>query len=112
VLHRRPQPPFPLAAFLAVAAVLAALAGGVAWAQPAGGAATTAAGWRDGAEVYAKVCQHCHESGVAPGIRGRNLAPALVTLFVRRGSRAMPAFRAAEIDDDALAQLGEWISKS
>jgi mono/diheme cytochrome c family protein len=109
--RRRPPPPFFLATFLAAGAALV-VAAGVVRAQPAGEAPRTASGWRDGAEVYAKVCGHCHESGVAPAIRGRNLAPALVTLFVRNGSRAMPAFRAAEIDDDALARLGEFISKS
>jgi mono/diheme cytochrome c family protein len=70
----------------------------------------TASGWREGAEVYAKVCGHCHESGVAPVIRGRSLPPVVVTHFVRNGSRAMPAFRASEIDDEALARVAAYVS--
>jgi mono/diheme cytochrome c family protein len=88
-----------------VAAVVAASAA----AQPSIPSAT-GSGWRDGAHVYANVCAHCHESGVAPVIRGRNLPPILITTFVRRGSRAMPAFRAAEIDDVALEQLAEFVA--
>jgi 4-cresol dehydrogenase (hydroxylating) cytochrome subunit len=68
--------------------------------------------WKDGAEVYAKICAHCHESGVGPVIRGRGLAPAVISYFVRHGSRAMPAFRAAEIDDGALAKLADYIAKN
>jgi len=64
----------------------------------------------NGERVYAKVCTHCHDSGVAPVIRGRNLPPILITTFVRRGSRAMPAFRASEIDDATLQQLAEFVS--
>lgn len=70
----------------------------------------SASGWREGAEVYAKVCGHCHESGVAPVIRGRNLPPVVVAHFVRNGSRAMPAFRASEIDDEALARVAAYVS--
>jgi mono/diheme cytochrome c family protein len=69
------------------------------------------AGWKDGAEVYAKVCAHCHEAGVGPVLRGRGLPAEFFKIFVRNGNRAMPAFRAAEIDDAALAQLGEYLAK-
>ena len=44
--------------------------------------------WKDGAEVYAKVCGYCHEGGkVGPQLLGRS----------------------AEIDDDALAKLADFI---
>jgi mono/diheme cytochrome c family protein len=111
--RRRPEPSSGgLAAFLLLAAVLGALGAGVARAQPAGETPRTAAGWRAGAEVYAKVCRYCHESGVAPVLLGRKLPAPVIAVFVRNGSRAMPAFRSAEIDDAALAQLGEYISKN
>lgn len=74
--------------------------------------APTPSGWRDGAQVYASVCGHCHDAGVSPVILGRKLPAPLVTFFVRNGSRAMPAFRAAEIDDEALARLARYIAEN
>jgi mono/diheme cytochrome c family protein len=68
--------------------------------------------WKDGAEIYAKVCAYCHDTGVGPAIRGSGLDPSVIGFYVRRGSRAMPAFRASEIDDEALAKLGEYLSKN
>ena len=90
--------------------VVGSLVVGIAWAAPQ---QTPGPGfaWKDGAQVYAKICAHCHESGVGPAIRGRGLDPAVITYFARHGSRAMPAFRAAEIDDEALAKLAEYVSK-
>ncbi len=66
--------------------------------------------WKDGREVYVKVCGYCHEQGVGPPIRGRALPPAYVRNVVRNGNRAMPSFRSAEIDDASLAKLAEYIS--
>lgn len=68
--------------------------------------------WKDGAEVYAKVCAFCHEAQVGPMIRGRGLDPIYISFMVRHGNRAMPAFRAAEIDDESLAKVAEYVSKS
>lgn len=96
-------------ALLAAAAVLVAVVAGMASARSSDDAPRTASGWRDGADVYANVCRHCHESGVAPVILGRKLPAPVIAVFVRNGNRAMPAFRAAEIDDAALAQLGDFI---
>ena len=68
--------------------------------------------WKDGAEVYTKICALCHDASVGPPIRGRSLDPTYIQLVVRHGSRAMPAFRASEIDDQALEKLAEYVSKS
>ncbi|WP_036269200.1 c-type cytochrome [Methylocaldum szegediense] len=68
--------------------------------------------WKDGAEVYAKICAYCHDAGVGPVIKGRQLPPEYISLVVRQGLRAMPAFRSSFIDDKALQALGEYISKS
>ncbi len=89
----------------------AATATTVGW---AGADAPPATGfvWKDGAEVYAKVCAFCHEAKVGPTIRGRGLAPAYITFIVRHGNRAMPSFRAAEIDDESLAKVAEYVSKA
>lgn len=68
--------------------------------------------WKDGAEVYAKVCGYCHDAQVGPQIRGRSLPAAYIRTIVRNGNRAMPAFRSSEIDDESLAKLAEYISKN
>jgi mono/diheme cytochrome c family protein len=68
--------------------------------------------WKDGAEVYTKICALCHETRTGPAIRGRGHDPLYIQLIVRNGSRAMPAFRASEIDDQTLEKLAEYVSKS
>ena len=68
--------------------------------------------WKDGAEVYAKVCGYCHDAQVGPQIRGRSLPAAYIRTIVRNGHRAMPAFRPSEIDDESLAKLAEYLSKN
>jgi mono/diheme cytochrome c family protein len=74
--------------------------------------ATTAAPAGEGARVYEKVCGHCHEAGVGPQIKGRNLPPEYVQRVVRFGNRAMPSFRASEIDDAALLQVARLVGAS
>ena len=95
---------------LTALAAVAVLAGAV-WAAPQQ-LGEQGFAWKDGAEVYAKVCALCHETKVGPAIRGRGHDPLYVRLIVRNGSRAMPAFREAEIDDHTLEQLAEYVSKS
>ena len=65
---------------------------------------------KDGAEVYDKICAYCHETQVGPPIRNRKLPPLYIHAVVRNGNRAMPAFRASEIDEESLAKLAEYIS--
>jgi mono/diheme cytochrome c family protein len=74
--------------------------------------AETTSGWKNGAEVYAKVCGYCHQTGIGPVIRGRELPPEYITHLVRHGLRAMPAFTASFIDDQALQEVASYISKS
>lgn len=66
--------------------------------------------WRDGAELYQKVCGHCHEANVGPVLKGRGLPPEYIQRVVRMGNRAMPAFRTTEIDDATLADVARRIS--
>lgn len=66
----------------------------------------------DGVRVYQNVCRHCHEVGIGPVIKGRNLPPEYVQHTVRHGNRAMPSFRASEIDDAALADVARLIASS
>ncbi|KFI18665.1 c-type cytochrome [Nitrosococcus oceani] len=69
--------------------------------------------WKNGAEVYAKVCGYCHEGGIiGPVLKGRELPPAYIVQVVRNGLLAMPAFTAAFIDDKALREVADYLSKS
>ncbi len=68
--------------------------------------------WKNGAEVYAKICAFCHDTAVGPTLRGRGLDPTYIQFVVRLGNRAMPAFRASEIDDQSLEKLAEYVSKA
>jgi len=68
--------------------------------------------WHGGENVYAKVCGHCHDAGVGPVIKGRQLPTEYISAVVRHGFRAMPAFTGAYIDDQALQQVAEYISKT
>lgn len=93
------------------ALVIAGTLAGSAWAAPQQPAEQGFA-WKDGAEVYTKICALCHETKTGPAIRGRGLDPLYIGLIVRNGYRAMPAFRASEIDDESLKKLAEYISKT
>ncbi len=97
---------------ISLATIISAMAmtTGIAWAGQ--DAAAPQFAWKDGAEIYAKVCALCHEATIGPMLRGRDLDPLYIRLMVRNGNRAMPAFRASEIDDASLQQLAEYISKA
>ena len=89
---------------------LVALCGALALVSGAGGAWADAAGnWKDGKEVYEKICAYCHEKGIGPKIKGYGRLPADIMKTVRSGKNAMPAFRQTEIDDAALAKVAEYI---
>ncbi len=66
----------------------------------------------DGIRVYDKVCRYCHEAGVGPVIKGRQLPAEYIKRVVRFGNRAMPAFRPTEIDEAALAEVARLIASS
>ena len=97
---------FVLAAVVAIG-IAAKVAGAAPEEAPKPGFA-----WKNGAEVYAKICALCHETAVGPAIRGRGLDPTYIQLIVRHGNRAMPAFRASEINDQSLEKLAEYVSKA
>ena len=96
---------------IVMALVVVGMLAGAAWAAPQQPAEQGFA-WKDGAEVYTKVCALCHETNTGPAIRGRGLDPMYIRLIIRNGYRAMPAFRASEIDDEVLEKLAEYISKT
>lgn len=95
------------------AALAGAFAIGLVALAAAGDARAQAAGqWRDAQHVYSKICANCHEIGVGPVIKGRNLDPDYYQHIVRHGFRAMPAFRPTDVDDAMLRQVAEMLSKS
>lgn len=62
--------------------------------------------------VFQQTCMSCHATGVGPVITGRNLPPEAVKLFVRNGSRAMPAFTEAMLDDETLDAVARLVAES
>ncbi len=98
-------------ALIMVGAVTSGLVAGVTWAAPKE-APAPAFTWTDGGEIYAKVCALCHDTSTGPVILGRGHDPLYIRLIVRNGMRAMPAFRASEIDDASLEKLSEYVSKT
>jgi mono/diheme cytochrome c family protein len=113
---RKKTPRSAVSGFLSALITVAAITAGtihVARAAPPEIASDTFK-WKNGAEVYDKICAYCHEphvgTQVAPKIRGRDLPPAYIHTVVRNGNRAMPSFRASEIDDASLAKLAKYIS--
>lgn len=68
---------------------------------------------KDPAERYYKqVCLSCHAAGVGPDIRGRDLPVEAIKMFVRNGSRGMPAFPQSMIDDATLDGVAKLVSAS
>ena len=62
--------------------------------------------------IYAKTCGYCHGQHVAPVIRGRAIPVEMTAAIVRRGQRAMPAFRPTEISNAELKTLALWLKAS
>ncbi|MCC6917503.1 cytochrome c [Nitrosomonas sp.] len=68
--------------------------------------------WSGGRNVYDTICQHCHETGVGPVIKGRQLPVEYITHVVRHGFRAMPAFPEPYISNEDLKSLGQYIQQT
>lgn len=68
--------------------------------------------WRGGADVYSKTCTYCHDVGVGPEIKGRQLPPEIIAQIVREGLIEMPAFSESFIDSKSLQDLATYISQS
>lgn len=68
---------------------------------------------KDPAERYYKqICLSCHAAGVGPDIRGRHLPVETIKMFVRTGSRGMPAFPQSMLDDATLDGVAKLVSAS
>ena len=68
--------------------------------------------WRSGEDLYNKLCGHCHkpEVGVGTVIQGRDLPPEYLTIIVRNGFNAMPAFPASFVDDASIVELAKYLA--
>jgi mono/diheme cytochrome c family protein len=91
---------------------MAVLAAMVCAAAPGRVHAQAAGQWKDPTHVYAKICSNCHDSGVAPRLKGRKLEVPYIQVTVRHGLKAMPAFRVTDVDVPMLAQLADFLSTS
>ncbi len=67
---------------------------------------------RSGELVYQTICRYCHETGVGPQLRLRQLPAVYTTHVVRHGFRAMPAFRPTEISDQELERVAAFIERN
>lgn len=65
-----------------------------------------------GQKTYEKTCIYCHEAGIGPELKGRQLPPEFFAIIVRSGLRAMPAFPQTHISDATLKELGQYLSSS
>lgn len=74
--------------------------------------AVVATGYVSGNHLYDTVCGQCHETGVGPMLRGRQLPPGLIIPIVRNGMAAMPAFATSQISDEELAEVAALIAES
>lgn len=81
---------------------------GMSWADAQ---ADDARQWRDGQQLYDKVCGHCHKPSVGVGtvLEGRELPLAYLKIIVRNGLNAMPAFPESYIDDASLEAVGQYL---
>ncbi len=65
-----------------------------------------------GKAKYDKLCALCHEVGVGPELKGRQLPPAYISAIARNGFLAMPAFPHTHISDEELLAVGEYIQQT
>lgn len=65
-----------------------------------------------GQQYFEKVCAKCHETGIGPVIKGRDLPEATYIITARMGQNAMPAFRITDIDDDTLIELAKYLAST
>lgn len=65
-----------------------------------------------GQAKYEKLCALCHEADVGPELKGRQLPPAYISVIVRNGFLAMPAFPHSHLSDDELLAISEYIQQT
>ena len=78
---------------------------------PGLGLAQSAGQWRDATQAWNSLCRYCHEAPIGPVLFGSNLPQAYISLAVRSGHNAMPAFAVTQLSDKELAALSHWITQ-
>ena len=73
--------------------------------------ALAAGQWDSPKQMYQATCALCHDTGVGPGLFGRQLDATYTTTVVRNGRNGMPAFFPSEYSDKDLKALAEWIKE-
>lgn len=67
---------------------------------------------RTPARVYAATCHFCHDTGIAPPLRGAYYPPERIRFVVRHGDGAMIAFTPVAISHAELAALIGWLERA
>jgi len=67
---------------------------------------------QDSPRIWTTVCSQCHGTKVAVELRGKELPMEMIYTMVRQGISGMPAFSAAQISDDQLVDLSQWLSSA
>jgi mono/diheme cytochrome c family protein len=65
-----------------------------------------------GREVYMQECQRCHpggEAGVGPSLNDKPAPRFLIRLQIRQGLGAMPAFSRAQLDDQVVEDVIDYM---
>ena len=99
-------------AVLAALPAVAADAGAAGSATAGSATAGPATDLQKGEQFYGKVCGRCHETGIGPVLKGRGMPDMFYIAIARNGMKAMPAFRVTDVDDETLAAVAAYLSKS
>lgn len=62
-----------------------------------------------GEQTYKTICGYCHDVGVGPDFKGRQLPPTFTITMARSGFQAMPAFPMSHVDDETLLETAKYI---
>lgn len=66
--------------------------------------------------IYQNSCAFCHSRPfppfTGPELRGRNLKPDYIKARIRYGAKGMITFTKADISDQELDALGQWLQAS
>ncbi len=68
--------------------------------------------WQSPEHIWNASCSYCHNSQVAPDIRGIPFETEFATTVVRNGFPGMPPFHTSEINNEELLALLDWIKQA
>lgn len=106
------KPALALASLTAMAAALAACGSSRRSVPVAGPLAFADREVALGEQVFMRECSACHpegEAGLGPGINNKPLPAFLIRFQIRRGVGAMPSFTEAEISDEEIDAVIDYL---